>query len=64
MAEYVPVYIYQFAHNRGDFSGIQLFDINQTFGKFVKIPCISHKNASCEGSLQWCNLEAIKNDYE
>lgn len=37
MAAHVPVYTYQFAHNRGDYSILQWFDINKVLGNGYNI---------------------------
>lgn len=65
MAEYVPVYVYQFAHNRGDFSGVQFFGIDKNFGKLnfinkfhlVPLPANRNKNqkAALVNFLHRCN---------
>lgn len=35
MAEHIPVYVYQFAHNRGDYSIVKWFGIDKILGAFV-----------------------------
>lgn len=41
MAAHVPVYIYQFAHNRGDYSIVKFFGIDKIYGTLKLILYLS-----------------------